>query len=179
MRRAMVNVDVKLLYVLRHAKSSWDDPTLDDRDRPLAPRGRRGAERLAAYLQRAAITPALVLCSSSLRTRQTLAAILPSLEGDLELSVEDELYGAELGRLLGRLRALPDTVPSVLLIGHNPGLHELVLKLARPASELGALRENLPTATLVTLALAQPRWRELMEGEAELVDWIVARDLGS
>jgi phosphohistidine phosphatase len=120
----------RLLYVLRHAKSSWDDPTLDDRDRPLASRGRRDAQRLAGFLQRESVAPALVLCSSSLRTRQTLAAILPSLEGDIQVLVADGLYGADVEQLLERLRALPDSVPSVLLIGHNPGLHELVLRLA-------------------------------------------------
>lgn len=171
--------DAKLLYVLRHAKSSWDDPALADHDRPLAPRGRRDAERLAGFLRREEIAPALVLCSSSLRTRQTLAAILPSLDGDVQLSIEHDLYGADAERLLERLRAVPETVPSVLLIGHNPGLLELALSLARPGSELGRLREGLPTAALVTLAITPVAWQQVAPGEAELLGWVVARDLGS
>jgi phosphohistidine phosphatase len=169
----------RLLYVLRHAKSSWDDPTLDDRDRPLAPRGWRDAQRLAGFLQRESVAPALVLCSSSLRTRQTLAAILPSLEGDIRVLIEDGLYGAAVEQLLERLRALPDSVPSVMLIGHNPGLQELVLRLARPESELGRLKKNLPTSTLITLALTRVRWRQLAETEQELVGWVEARHLDS
>jgi phosphohistidine phosphatase len=84
---------VKRLWLLRHAKSSWDDPGLPDPDRPLAPRGRRAAELLAAHL-----------CSSSLRTRQTLAAILPALGDALQIRIERELYGAGAAQLLERLQ---------------------------------------------------------------------------
>lgn len=166
----------RLLYVLRHAKSSWDDPGLDDRDRPLARRGRRDARRLARFLSSERITPDLVLCSSSLRTRETLAALLPSLEGEVQLLVEDALYGADARTLLQRLRAVPEAVPSVMLIGHNPGLHELVLELAEPGRERDRLREKLPTAALATLEVPTG-WQRLAAGEQELVGWVVARDL--
>lgn len=78
---------MKRLWLLRHAKSSWEDPGLPDPDRPLAPRGRRAAELLAAHLAASDVRPGVVLCSSSLRTRQTLAAILPAL-GDALATVE-------------------------------------------------------------------------------------------
>jgi phosphohistidine phosphatase len=95
---------VKRLWLLRHAKSSWDDPGLPDPDRPLAPRGRRAAELLAAHLAASDLRPGVVLCSSSLRTRQTLAAILPALGDALQIRIERELYGAGAAQLLERLQ---------------------------------------------------------------------------
>jgi phosphohistidine phosphatase len=166
---------VKLLYVLRHAKSSRSDPTLADPDRPLAPRGRRESARLAAHLQRERIDPALVLCSSARRARETLAALLPALEGEAELRLEDGLYAAEAGALLERLHAVPALLPSVLLIGHNPGLHELLLHLLGPERA----PQRLPTAALATLAIPAAGWQQLAERDAELAALVVARELRS
>ena len=83
---------MKRLWLLRHAKSSWDDLSLPDPDRPLAPRGQRAARLLAAHLAASDVRPRLVLCSSSLRTRQTLAAILPALGDDLEVRIEPATF---------------------------------------------------------------------------------------
>src|SRR5690348_13288349 len=117
------------LFVLRHAKSSWDDAALADHERPLAPRGRRAAERIAEHLSRTHVEPELVLCSTATRARQTLDLVRPAL-GSPKVSLEDELYGASAGGLGARLRRVPDDVESVLLVGHNPGLQDLVLELA-------------------------------------------------
>src|SRR5262245_29809534 len=114
------------LHLLRHAKSSWDDPALPDHERPLAPRGRRDAKLIADHLLRERIAPELVLCSPALRTRQTLELVRPP--GTIEL--EDALYGASSEELLARLRTVPGSVESVMLIGHNPGLQDLALDLA-------------------------------------------------
>jgi len=94
------------LYLLRHAKSSWDDPGLADRDRPLAPRGRRDAGRMAEHLRAEDVRPGLVLCSAAVRARQTLAAVDEVL-GDPPTSIEDGLYGAEPEDVLARLREVP------------------------------------------------------------------------
>ena len=122
-------IAVKRLWLLRHAKSSWDDPGLPDTDRPLAPRGQRAAELLAAHLAASDIRPATVLCSSSLRTRETLATILPALGDALEIHIERELYGAGPAALLERLGRVPNRALSVMLIGHNPGIQYLALEL--------------------------------------------------
>jgi len=170
----------RVLYLLRHAKSSWDEPGLADRDRPLAPRGRKAARRIAEQLAGVAVPPAVVLCSSAVRTRQTLDAILPSLAGDPEVLVEDGLYGAMADALLVRLRAVPADVPSVLLIGHNPGIGDLAHELAGrgDAAALQRLREGYPTGALATLAIADDGWAELADGGAELTDYVVPRELG-
>jgi phosphohistidine phosphatase len=168
---------MKTLYLLRHAKSSWDDPDLADRDRPLAPRGQRAAARIAVYLRRERISPALVLCSPALRARETLAAIAAELRADLEISHEDGLYGADVDELVERVRAVPDSVPTVLLVGHNPGLHDLALFLAEPSGTANRLREKFPTGALATLEISGA-WSELDEGRARLVDYVVPRELG-
>ena len=170
----------KVLYLLRHAKSSWLEAGLADRDRPLAPRGRKAARRIAGHLAAAEVPPALVLCSSAVRTRQTLDAILPALEGEPEVRVEDALYGAPAGSLLARLRTVPADVPSVLLIGHNPGIGDLATALAGEGdgAALRRLHEGYPTGALATLAIAEGAWAELADGGAELTDYVVPRELG-
>ncbi len=111
---------VHTVYLLRHAKSDWSDQTLPDHGRPLAPRGRRDAKRIAKHLRRRGIEPALVLCSSAERARETLELVWPAL-GATPAQIGDELYAASGDELLKRLRLLPEESASVLLIGHNPG----------------------------------------------------------
>ncbi len=166
------------LHLLRHAKSSWSDPALADHARPLSRRGRRDGARIAAYARRAGIEPELVLCSSAVRTLETLELLRPALAAGATVSVEDELYTAPAPRLLARLHEVPDTTASVLLIGHNPGLEELALLLASPGGELDRLAEKFPTAALATLELPGTSWRRLAAGEAVLAAYVVPRELG-
>jgi phosphohistidine phosphatase len=163
---------VKRLFLLRHAKSSWDDAGLADRDRPLAPRGRRATEVMARHLRDEKISPALVLCSSARRTRDTLEGVGPSGE----VRIEDELYGATEAELLERLRRVPDAVESVMLIGHNPAIQELALGLASGGARLEDLERKFPTAALATLTVPGT-WRELGSGSAELVAFVTPKEL--
>lgn len=165
------------LYLLRHAKSSWADDSLSDRDRPLAPRGRRAAQRLVRYFREQGIAPELVLCSPALRTRQTLELIEPGLGGRTEVFVEDELYGAGAEQLLLRLRRLPGEVDSALVIGHNPGVQDLAVLLVRRGDEREQLRAHFPTAALATLAIPTG-WPRLGRGGARLAGFRVPRDRG-
>jgi phosphohistidine phosphatase len=164
------------LFVLRHAKSSWDDPALADHERPLAPRGRRAGKRIAEYLSRTHIEPELVLCSTATRARQTLELVRPAL-GSPAVLLEDELYGASAGELLVRLGRIPFDVESVLLVGHNPGLEELVLMLAGEGDELDQVEAKFPTAALATLTFGSP-WSGLARGGATLAGYVVPRELG-
>src|SRR3954464_7971536 len=120
----------RTVILLRHGKSSWSDSTLADIDRPLPPRGKRAPRKLAKYIRRRSIRPALVLCSPALRTRQTFEAGEASLGKRCVGEGEPELYAASEQELLERLQALPESVSSVMLIGHNPGLQDLALLLA-------------------------------------------------
>ena len=152
---------MKRLYLLRHAKSSWTDAGLADHDRPLAPRGRRAAKAIGRHLHKQGIEPELVLCSSATRARETLERL--GLQG---AEIEPELYGAGAVALLARLREVPTDVASVMLIGHNPGMQELALLLARAEPHVRELEVKFPTAALATLAIRG--WRTLGAGTAEL-----------
>lgn len=163
---------MKRLHLLRHAKSSWDDPGLADHERPLAPRGEKAVLRIAEHVRSEKIAPELVLCSTALRARQTLAALLPVLAGDVEIRVEAALYGAGVDEVLARLREVDDAVGSVLVVGHNPTLHELALALTGRGDALA----HFPTGALASLAFTAP-WAELAAGAAELEGFIVPREL--
>jgi phosphohistidine phosphatase len=166
------------LYLLRHAKSSWADQTLPDRERPLARRGSRDAKRIAKHLVRLGIEPELVLCSSAERPRETLELVRPALGTTSTVRLEAELYAASADELLERIRAVPETVASVMLIGHNPGLQDLALVLASAGAELRRLEAKLPTAALATLTLANTTWRQLSQADAVLAAYVVPNQLG-
>jgi phosphohistidine phosphatase len=167
---------VKRLYLLRHAKSSWKDTSLPDHDRPLAGRGRRAAKAIARHLREQGIEPQLVLCSTARRARETLDRIEPAL-GAPAIELEHDLYAASAPALLERLRSVPDTIDSVLLIGHNPGLQELALDLVRPSPTARELAAKYPTAALATLAFRESSWRECGHKTGELVALVRPRDL--
>jgi phosphohistidine phosphatase len=167
---------MRTAYLLRHAKSDWSDRTLADHDRPLARRGRRDAKRIAKHLRRLGLEPALVLCSSAERTRETLELIRPALGGSRVL-VEERLYAASSDALLERLRAVPEPVASVMLIGHNPGIQELALALAAAGAERELLAAKFPTGALATLAVLVATWSRLAAGDAELTAFVAPKQL--
>jgi phosphohistidine phosphatase len=166
------------VYLLRHAKSSWKEPALPDRDRPLAPRGRRAAKAIARHLREQAIDPDLVLCSPARRARETLERIEAAFERGA-VRIEPGLYAASPDALLQFLRATPATAESVMLIGHNPGLQELALALAHPSPQREKLARKFPTAALATLELSASGWRSLEPGSAELIGFVRPRDIAT
>jgi phosphohistidine phosphatase len=166
----------KRLLLLRHAKSSWDDPKLTDHDRPLAPRGRRATKLIAEHLRRESVAPSLVLCSSARRTQETLERIAPALGEPVAVQIESDLYAAFEQRLLERLRALEEDVESVLLIGHNPSIERLALDLAGSGVKLADVRRKFPTGALATLEFSGP-WQELGPGTATLADFVTPKQL--
>lgn len=170
----------KRLFVLRHAKSSWDDPGLADHERPLAPRGRRAVEAIAAHVDAEGIAPELVLCSSARRTRETLEGV--AVGG--EHVIEPELYGANCQDILERLHRVPEEVGSVMLVGHNPALQALVLRLAdgdgdgaSDGSDLAEVRRKFPTGALATLTF-DGAWTELSPRSARLAAFVRPKSLG-
>ena len=167
----------RTLFLLRHAKSNWDDPGRSDHDRPLAPRGRRACELVADYLRRERITPTLVLCSSSRRTRETFERIASGFCGDVDVDILDGLYGATATDLLARLRDVPGRAKSVMLIGHNPAIQELALGLAA-GDRQEALSGKFPTAALASLSF-EGDWNTLSPGSAELIAFVKPRELSS
>jgi phosphohistidine phosphatase len=166
----------RTLFLLRHAKSSWADPTLPDHDRPLAPRGRSASKLIADHLRREGIRPSLVLCSSSARSRETFERIAGGFSDEVEVEIEHGLYGASSADLLERLRGVRSSVESVMLIGHLPAIQELALHLAASGEQLETLRRKFPTGALATLVLTGG-WSRLAPGGAELVAFVKPRGL--
>lgn len=130
-------------------------------------------------MRRSGIHPDAVLCSPALRAQQTLVGISAALPARAEVLVDASLYGADAQQLLQRVQQLNDTFGEVLLIGHNPALHDLAVQLAVEGDEqlIARVREKLPTCALVTLVWAEKSWAQLAPGNAVLHDFIVPRDL--
>jgi phosphohistidine phosphatase len=170
---------MRQLLLLRHAKSSWDDPGAEDRDRPLNKRGRRAAETMRRVMTELGLAPDLVLVSPARRVIETLDALEPWEETPLTEQIE-ALYLATAGQILSTLHGVPETVRSVLLIGHNPGMQDLASRLAsNPASATDAARrlaQAFPTAALAEFAIAGP-WHQLQPAGARLVRFIAPREL--
>jgi len=163
------------IHVLRHAKSSWDETELGDHDRPLAPRGVKAATRLADWIRESDVRPQLVLCSSAVRTQETLARVVDAL-GSPRIVVADSLYAASADELAGRLGRVPTDVRDVMLVAHNPGLGDLCRLLARPSADKERIAEKLPTGALVTLETGAT-WADLRPGCATIVHVVLPREL--
>ncbi|MFE6668455.1 SixA phosphatase family protein [Streptomyces sp. NPDC057697] len=166
---------LRRLIVLRHAKSAWPEG-VPDHERPLAGRGRRDAPAAGRLLRETGRVPDLVVCSASLRTRQTWDLVAAELGAAPEVVFEQRVYGASASELMGVLREVPERWRSVLLVGHHPGVRDLVLSLAGSGDEeaLGRVREKFPTSAVAVLELPGP-WARLGPGGAELTDFAVPR----
>jgi phosphohistidine phosphatase len=170
---------MKSIYLLRHAKSSWDDPSMEDIHRSINKRGQRAAKLMCDYFRDQGIHPAMVMCSPATRTRQTLEALKPVLR-EAPVTFEPRVYEATRQTLLARLNELPNSAASVLLIGHNPGLERLATHLIDETAEGPAvtrLHEKYPTGTLAVLRAPIETWIELKAGICQLESFIRPSDL--
>lgn len=170
---------MKRLVLLRHAKSSWDDPSLADFDRPLAPRGRVATTRLARYMRETALSFDLVLCSGAERARETWGRIAEAIGSNAPTEYEDSLYLAGSGSLMTRLSMLDPEVNAVLVVGHNPDLEMLAQRLCRDGTgdALRRLEEKYPTGGLTEIALDCENWPDLEDSCGTLTSFIVPREL--
>ena len=166
------------LHLLRHAKAERDAPG-DDKTRPLTRRGRDDARRVGAILPAAIGALDLVLCSPSRRTRETAELVLAGFAPAPRILYGEALYLAGTGVVMRRLRDLDETTGAVLVIGHNPGLHELAIVLAAPHSPHGhALAAGtFPTTARASFAVAVP-WSGLDRGRHLLTDYATPKSLG-
>jgi phosphohistidine phosphatase len=167
------------IYLLRHAKSSWDEPELLDHERPLAKRGRKAVALLRDHFHESGVAPDLVLCSSAVRAIQTLEGVREGLPPGTRVEIETGLYAAGAASLLERLRRLPEEIGSVMLVGHNPGIEDLAAELASGGDPdaRAAVEAKYPTGGLATLGFEGP-WRELDREAATLEAFAVPRRLG-
>ena len=156
---------MKTLLMLRHAKSSWDDVSMRDFERPLADRGKRDAPRIGEELKLRAPLPDLIISSPAARARQTTQAVVDAGGLTARLEFNESIYGATSAELVRLIRRLPDAVDCALMVGHNPGFEEVV-------SRLTGSDERMPTAALACIEFQIDHWNDLEDGAGRLV-WLL------
>ena len=168
-----------ILTVLRHAKSDWDEPVLDDFHRPLNDRGRKAARRMGRELKHRHVRFDQVIASPAIRVRETLDELAKGYSGTLHVRFDERIYAASVDTLFELVRNIPPEVHAPLLVGHNPGLQELLLKLARD-DDRGARRRvatKFPTAAVAVVIMPVPRWDEVARDSGEIRELILPREL--
>lgn len=176
MRPCDDGVVARQLLIVRHAKSAWDDPGIDDHDRPLAPRGEKALDRMGRHLADVASPPEVVLCSTAHRAVATLAGVRSALPSDAEVQYEHDLYLAGAAALVDRLQRIDETVASAMIVGHNPGLHDLALLLAESGDPelVTRLEATLPTGAIATIEFPEP-WSDIGHRSGRLVGLFTPR----
>ncbi len=156
------------LYILRHGKSDWGNDSLKDHDRPLSKRGQRDMGLMADWMKQGYLYPGYVVCSTALRTRQTLSYVSEVLSIDEDrIHYDKTMYLASLSTLLSILASIPTSESAVMLVGHNPGLDQLVLHISASDVPFTSNQKLMTTSCLAHFKLPQ-QWDEL-ESCAELV----------
>jgi len=156
----------KTLFLVRHAKSSRDDPRLADRDRPLNTRGKRDAPEMARRVARRSERPEVIVTSPALRAKATATVIADELRlGSAHLVTKEPLYDATADALLQVIRGVDDRYSRAMIVGHNPGMTEVANLLA------SASIENVPTCGIVIVRLAAASWAGIRVGTGDLVDF--------
>ncbi|PTX00317.1 SixA phosphatase family protein [Pararhodobacter aggregans] len=167
---------MKRLILTRHAKSSWDDPTMSDHDRPLNERGKAAAADLGEWLASRGYVPGEVLCSDALRTRKTWSGIAPALPGSPELILKPALYHAGPDVMLAVLKhASADTV---MMIGHNPGIAEFASRIVAQAP-LNPEFQRYPTGATLVVSFEAPSWQGLDWHSGSVRDFIVPKEIAA
>lgn len=170
------------LILLRHAKAARETAGLTDHDRPLTQAGQTAATAIGQAMRKSGLSPDVVLVSSALRTQETLMALEAAAVWDERPNIDTlpALYMATPNQIRDFLRELPETVRSAMVIGHNPGLHELALSLAGPAldtkPELARLADGYPTASLSEFLITST-WQKTGPGAAALQRFLLTTDL--
>ncbi len=162
---------MKTLLLLRHAKSSWDHPSMRDFDRPLADRGKRDAPRMGRALkERGPAAPDLIISSPAARARETVEAVIQSASLTAPLRFDESIYDASLAELMRLVRGLPDNISCVLMVGHNPGFAGLVNRLTGAS-------ERMPTAALASIEFQVDHWADVEDGQGKLLSVLIPRQL--
>lgn len=177
----MENPAAKLtLSLLRHGKSSWDDPDLDDHARSLNARGRAAADAMGAFMATRKLIPDLVLCSDAARTRATLQRVMMHFaKTPPKVSTESGLYLASATTMLARVRETAPDVRHVMMVGHNPGMHALALDLVGSGArrDIATLAMKFPTCGLAVLTFDVDTWMKIRPASGRLVSFTVPRQL--
>jgi len=162
---------MKTLHLLRHAKSSWNDPSLEDIDRPLNQRGKRACKVMGPIIEQQLDQHTVIACSTATRAQQTCDRVTKNFATQFTVNMEDSLYTFSSSNLLNYLCALDDEIQSIMLIGHNPALTDLTNILSVEPID------NIPTCGYIKTQLPIDKWSALNSSEGELVAFIKPKDI--
>ena len=161
---------MRTLYLLRHAKSSWKDASLADFERPLKGRGRDAAEQMGRFLASKKVTVGALISSPSVRTRQTIDNVLRHVQLGVEPQFDQRIYEASLSTLVQVLSEIPDDAKAAMLVGHNPGMEEMLAFLTRES-------RHMPTCALAKISIGGSSWKEAQRGDGKLEWFVTPKDL--
>lgn len=161
---------MKTIYLLRHAKSSWDNQALSDFDRPLNERGQRAAPFIGALMKERGLLPEAIFSSPALRAKTTSELVASAAGIETPIIFDDRIYAASPMRLLTLIRAIGDDIASAMIVGHNPGMEGFLWYLT------GKL-EPMPTATLAASELDVAKWADVTERCGNLTEIIRPKEL--
>ena len=172
---------MKLLHLLRHAKAAEREPHQSDFERPLAKRGILACKAIAAHFKAEGFSVERVYCSPAQRTKETCALIKESL-GGAKITFREKLYLIDAGDLLNLIGSVSDKISSIMIVGHNPGLHMAALRLTHSATDkqianLNTMATKFPTGSLCSLSFETEQWQDVIRGSGTLTDFIRPRDL--
>jgi len=169
---------VRTLYILRHAKSDWGDSSLPDFDRPLNSRGWKAAKAMGQELRERDLAPDLVLVSPAARTKETLARAEEGFGEPFTVTETRSIYLAETETLIDLVRGAPAEARRLMIVGHNPGMHEVVLALTEGPRELrDEVASKFPTAALAEISFDVDDWTDITLGSGRLRSFVKPRDL--
>ncbi len=160
---------MKTLYLLRHAKSSWDDSSVADFDRPLNARGEKTAPFVGSLMKEREMMPEAIISSPAKRAKQTAKLVAKAAEFPSKISYDERIYEASTARLLAVMGEIANEVDSAMLVGHNPGMESLIWYLT-------GKMEPMPTAALAVIELNVDRWSDVVEGGGSLETVIRPKD---
>jgi phosphohistidine phosphatase len=164
----------RTLILTRHAKSSWNNPQLDDFDRPLNGRGRSSATKIGVWLNKNDYTPQEVLVSGARRTVETWGHMAPKMPADITMRSDPALYHAGPETILSTLRAAHE--PTVMLICHNPGIAEFASRIVSKASDHIRF-DDYPTCATTVIRFGIENWNDAAWGSGDVVDFVIPREI--
>jgi len=169
----------KTLYILRHAKAETGLPHQDDHSRKLVERGIEAAQIVGAYMYGQGIKPSKIICSDAVRTHETWSQIEGIYRLPMNVEFSRKIYLSSANEMVQQLTTLPNQISSVLLIGHNPGVHQLCLKFAKDGDEdlLDLMHLKFPTCALASIDLGVTTWSDIANAHGTLLDFVTPKML--
>lgn len=156
---------MKRLILFRHAKSSWDDETLTDHERPLAPRGKESVPKMGKFLKQEKLFPQLILCSTAKRAKETLSIFINEIKEKIPIRIEKSIYTDGLTGIIDLLQTLPASIDFVMMIGHNPDFEEAAGFFTQGYFPY----KKFSTGSIALIEFNIKNWKEVDEGKGSLV----------